>query len=115
VGKVADGDLSLFVNVCEERAAVVDAEIEDAVLIRSLERDAKDGRVCGLGNGSEVQALEGREHAEFELDVVVRGGDKGLEVVIGVLGDFDLEVLVGCQCESQRWETIILTTSVLTR
>lgn len=41
----------------------------------------------------EVQALEGRKHAELKLDVVLGGGDEGSEVVVGVLGDLDLEVL----------------------
>jgi hypothetical protein len=94
VRKVANGNLSLLVDVREEGAAVVDAEVEDAVLIGGFEGDAKDGGVGGLADGREVEALEGREHAEFELDVVAGGGDEGLEVVVGVFGDFDLEVLV---------------------
>jgi hypothetical protein len=93
VRKVADSDLALFINVGEERAAVVDAEVENAVLVGRLEGDAEDGGVCGLRNGGEVEALEGGEHAEFELDVVGGGGDEGLEVIVGVFGDFDLEVL----------------------
>jgi hypothetical protein len=96
VRKVADGDLPLFVNVGKEGAAVVDAEVEDAVLIGCLEADAEDGCVCGLCNGGKVQALEWGEHAKFELDVVVRRGDEGSEVVLCVFGDFDLEVLRGC-------------------
>lgn len=91
--KVADRYLPLLVDVCEEGAAVVDAEVEDAVLVWCLERDAEDGRVCGLCDGREVEALEGRQHAELELDVVGGGRGEGLEVVVGVLGDFDLEVL----------------------
>jgi predicted fused transcriptional regulator/phosphomethylpyrimidine kinase len=46
--------------------------------------------LCDRG---EVQALEGRKHAELKLDVVLGGGDEGSEVVVGVLGDLDLEVL----------------------
>jgi hypothetical protein len=43
VRKVSDRDLPLLVDVCEKRAAVVDAEVEDAVLVWCLERDAEDG------------------------------------------------------------------------
>jgi hypothetical protein len=93
VGKVADSDLALLVDVGEERTAVVDAEVEDAVLVGRLEGDAENGGVCGLRDGGEVEALEGGEHAELELDVVGGGGDEGLEVIVGVFGDFDLEVL----------------------
>jgi hypothetical protein len=93
VRKVADSDLAFFIDVGEERAAVVDAEVENAVLVGRLEGDTEDGGVCGLRDGGEVEALEGGEHAEFELDVVGGGGDEGLEMVVGVFGDFDLEVL----------------------
>ena len=82
VRKVADRDLSLLVDVREEGAAVVDAEVEDAVLIGCFERDAEDCGVCSLRDGGEVEALEGGEHAEFELDVVGGGGGEGDEVVV---------------------------------
>jgi hypothetical protein len=82
VGKVADGNLALLVDVGKEWAAVIDAEVEDAVLIGCLECDAEDGRVCGLCNGREVETLERGEHAELELQVVVGGRNKGLEVVV---------------------------------
>ena len=91
--KVADSNLALLIDVGEEWAAVVDAEVEDAVLVRCAECDAEDGRVRGLRDRGEVEALEGREHAKLELDVVGGGWHEGLEVVVGVLGDLDLEVL----------------------
>jgi len=93
VRKVPDGDLPLFVDVGDKWAAVVDAEVENAVLIGCPERDAEDGCVRGLCDRREIQALEGREHAELKLDVVFGRGDKGSEVVVGVFGDLDLEVL----------------------
>jgi predicted fused transcriptional regulator/phosphomethylpyrimidine kinase len=43
----------------------------------------------------EIQALEGGEHAELKLNVVLGRGDEGSEVVVRVFRDFDLEVL--CQ------------------
>jgi hypothetical protein len=42
VRKVADGDLPLLVDVGDEGAAVVDAEVEDAVLVGGFEGDAED-------------------------------------------------------------------------
>jgi hypothetical protein len=115
VGKVAYCDLPLLVDVCEEWAAVVDAEVEDTMLVGCLECDAENGGVCGLCHWGEVQALEGREHGKLELNVVGRGGGEGLEVIMVILGDLDLKVLVWCQCWYQGLRTIVLTTSVLTR
>jgi predicted fused transcriptional regulator/phosphomethylpyrimidine kinase len=43
----------------------------------------------------EIQALEGGEHAELKLNVVLGRGDEGSEVVVRVFRDLDLEVL--CQ------------------
>jgi hypothetical protein len=96
VRKVADGDLPLLVDVGDEGAAVVDAEVEDAVLVGGLEGDAEDGGVCGCGDGGEVEAVEGGEHAEFELHLVARVGGEGREAVVDPFGDFDLVVLVLC-------------------
>ena len=96
MGKVPDCNLPLLINVCDKRSAVVDAEIENTVLIGSLESNTKDGGVGGLRDGGEVETVEGRQHAELELDVVVRSGDEGDEAVVVPLGDFNLEVLYCC-------------------
>lgn len=95
MGKVPDCDLPLLIDVCDERSAVVDAEVEDTVLIGGLESDTENGGVGGLSDGGEVQAVEGRKHAEFELDVVIRGGNEGNEVVVVPFRDLNLVVL-GC-------------------
>lgn len=47
MGKVPDRDLALLVDVRQERAFVVDTEIEDAVLVGKLEAGAKDSRILG--------------------------------------------------------------------
>lgn len=93
MGKVAHGDLALLVDVGEEGPAVVDAEVEDAVLVGRAERGTEDGAVGGAADGGEIQPVEGREHAEFELDGVAGGGDIRGEMVMIVFGDFDGEVL----------------------
>lgn len=58
VGEVADSDLSLLIDIGQERTTVVDAEVEDSVLIRGLERDAENGCVGGLGYWGKVQSVE---------------------------------------------------------
>lgn len=93
MSKVPDRNLSLLIHICEERTAVVDAEVKDAVLVGSTERYAKNGRIRGLGDRREIEAVEGREHAEFELEGIVLSGDEGREMIVFVLGDFDLESL----------------------
>lgn len=85
VGKMPDCDLPLFIDVRDERSAIVDTEVEDAVLIGGLEGSAEDGGVCGTRDGGEVEAVEGRQHAELKLDVVVRIGNEGSQVVVGPL------------------------------
>jgi len=48
VGEVPNSNLSLLVKVCQKGSAIVDAEIEDAVLVWGFERDAKDSGVGSL-------------------------------------------------------------------
>ena len=93
VRKVPHSNLSLLINGGDEGAAVVDAEVEDSVLVGCSKPNTKDSRIRGLRNRREIEALEGREHAEFELDVVLFGGLEGNKAVVFVFGDFDLEVL----------------------
>lgn len=93
VRKVSNSDLSLLIDVGDKGAAVVDAEVEDSMLVGRPEGDTKDGRVCGPCDGSQVEALERREHAELELDVIVLDGLERNKAVVFVFGDFDLEVL----------------------
>ena len=59
MGKVSDCDLPLFIDVCNERSAIVDAEVENTVLIGGLESSTEDGGVCGLRDRGEVKAVEG--------------------------------------------------------
>jgi hypothetical protein len=51
VREVPDGHGPLLVDVSEEWTFVVDAEGEDAVLIRQDEGDGEDGGVGGVGGG----------------------------------------------------------------
>lgn len=94
--KVADRDLALLVERRQKGALVVDAEVEDAVLVGQAEVGREDRRVgvrWRRGQRRQGEAVEGREHGEFELDGVVGRGEEGLEVVLGVFGDLDLERL----------------------
>ncbi len=95
--KVSNGDLPLFIDGGDEGAAVIDAEVENTMLVRSLEGDTKDGCVRGFRNRSEIEAVEWREHAELKLNLIVGGENEWGEMVVGVLGDFHLEMLLLCQ------------------
>ena len=95
MGEVPYCDLSLLVNVGKERSAVVDTEVENAVLIRCLEGNTENGSIRSLRDGRKVKTVEWRKHAEFELDVVIRGGNEGNEVVVVPFRDLNLVVL-GC-------------------
>lgn len=95
VSKVPDCNLPLLIDVCDERSAVVDTEIEDTVLVRGLEVNAEEGGVRGFGNWRKIEAVEGRQHAELELDVVVRAGLKRYEAVVLPFRDLDFKGLHG--------------------
>ena len=70
VGEVADGDGALLLDVGEEGTAVLDEEVVDTMLVGELEGLGEDGRVGGSAGRNEVQAVEGRKHAEFQLKVI---------------------------------------------
>lgn len=78
---MSDRDLSLLIHTRQERALVVDSEVEDAVLIRCAEGGLEDGGVVGGLHGFEGDAVEGGEHAEFELERVGGGDGEGCVVV----------------------------------
>lgn len=88
-----DCDLPLLIDVCDEGATVVDAEVEDTVLIGGLEGDAEDGGVRSLRDWRKVETVERRQHAELELDVVVCLRNEGRKVILLPFGDLHLEVL----------------------
>lgn len=77
MSKVADADCVLLFNVGEERALVVDLEVENTMLIGKGEGDAIHGSIVSGAGASQVQAVEGRKHGEFELEkVVLRKGER---------------------------------------
>lgn len=93
VRKVAHGDLVLLLDVGEERPLVVDAEGEDAVLVRRHELSAEHGAGLRAAGGLKSQAVEGREHEEFQLELILAGDFKGNPLVVGVLGHLNVEDL----------------------
>ena len=50
VCKMPDGDLLLYIHICDERPLVVDTKAEDPVLIRESERCAEECTVRGRRN-----------------------------------------------------------------
>lgn len=95
MGHVADGDGTLLLNIGQERPLVVDHEVEDAVVIRNCEGNLV--HTLGLGRGAllrlELQAVEGREHAEFELQLIVVGDLEAEPLVPDPLRDGDSVLL----------------------
>lgn len=87
---VTDTNRMLLVDVGEEGSLVVDAEVEDAVLVGDLEGRAVDSGVGGRAEGLEVDAVEGREHAKLELELVVGVNLERCPGVELVLGNGDL-------------------------
>lgn len=77
--KVPNGNLPLLINGGQERSAIIDTEVKDAVLIGSLKGHTEDGRISRMREGFECEAVEGREHAELKLNNIIGGGDEGDE------------------------------------
>lgn len=88
---MSNGNLSLLIDVREERPLVVDAEVEDAMLIGEFETRAVNGGVLGGLDRDEGEAVERREHCEFELQSVVLWGGEGDPMRVGVFGEGDGE------------------------
>lgn len=63
------------------------------MLIGGGECDAEDGAVFSGRLGQQSQAVEGREHGEFKLKLVVGGDLVWHPLVELVFGDFDIEGL----------------------
>jgi hypothetical protein len=96
VSKVADSDSALLVDVAEERTLVVDDEVEDTMLIGHGEAGLEDGAVGRRLDWVQSHTVEGRQHAEFELERISGSREEGDPAVTIVLGQFDREVLDGC-------------------
>lgn len=77
VRKVADADCVLLFDIGEERALVVDLEVEDAMLVGEGEGDAIHGSIGSGAGAGQVEAVEGRKHGKFELENVVLGKGEG--------------------------------------
>lgn len=93
VRKVAHGHLVLLLDVGEEWALVVDAEGEDAVLVRNHELSAVYSACLRAAGGLKSQAVERREHSELQLQLVLAGDLEGHPLVVGVLGHLNVEDL----------------------
>lgn len=68
MSKVSYCDSILLLDVGEEWSFVVDLEIKDTVLVGELEGRGVDCGCCCCGGRHQVEAVERREHGEFELD-----------------------------------------------
>jgi hypothetical protein len=97
VGHVAHRHRVLLLHVGEEGPLVVDLEVEDAVLVRQPEVRRVRRRLRGGPRrvDSEREAVEGREHAELELQGVAVGEGEAGPLVPDPLGEGD-GVGLGC-------------------
>ena len=84
VREVAHGDFAFDIDICEEWSFVINSKSKYAVLIRCLEGSAKDGAVKSFGIGFEFEAVEGGEHAEFQLEGVRWGNGERVQASEGV-------------------------------
>lgn len=91
--EMADRHLFLFIDVRPERPLVIDAESEDAVLVRQAEGCAEKSAVASFRDRLEVQTVERREHGELKLERVVRGDRQRLWVIVVVRRQFNRERL----------------------
>lgn len=91
--KMAYSDLMLFFDIGQEWAVVVDAERENAVLIRCCKCCAKDSAVLSMRLGLEVQTMPRRQHAELELNVIVGRCLEWHPLVKLILRQFNIEGL----------------------
>lgn len=81
MGKMPYGNRILLKNIAEEWSLVIDQEIEDTMLVWELKRHRVRSAVLRGDGGFQVQPLERREHAEFELQLIVlRNGERDVLV-----------------------------------
>lgn len=116
VGHVPDRNRHLLLDVGQEGPLVVDEKVENAVLVGQGEGGGVGGIVGGGVGRREVEAVEGGEHGELELESIGRRGGVGGPGVPGVLGERDgvglaVVSLVWCNGELKRR---LLTTLFLT-
>lgn len=96
MGKVSYGDLVLLLNTREEGSLVGDLECKDAVLVRRGESGAEDRAVGGRGGRRQRNAVERREHGEFQLESVVGRNRERHVMRLVVLANFDRVFLKAC-------------------
>lgn len=90
---MADGDFVLLLDVGEEGTLVVDTEGKDSMLIGDDEARAVHSAVFRSEGRLESEAVERREHSEFELQSILAGNLEGNVSVVNVLRDLDAKDL----------------------
>lgn len=102
---MADGNFVLLLDVGEEGTLVVDTEGEDSMLVRNGEACAVHSAGFRSEGRLESEAVERREHGEFELQSILAGNLEGNVSVVNVLGDLDakdLQKIHHQYCQSHR-------------
>lgn len=94
VCKVANGDLVLLLDIGEEWTPIIDAERENAMLIRDRKSDTVDSAILRAVFRQEIETVEWRKHGELQLQSILRGNFERHKPIEVVLGEFDVERLI---------------------
>jgi hypothetical protein len=87
----------LIVSKVAERTLVVDNEVEDTMLIGHGEAGLEDSAIGSWLDCVQSHTVEGRQHAELELERISGSRKEGDPTVTIVLGHFNREMLYLCQ------------------
>ena len=93
MSKMSNRYFPLYVHIGKEWSLVIDSERKDAMLVWKLERSTEYGTVWGLRNGCKIETMIGREHGKFQLQSVRGVNLKRFELIVRILGYFDVERL----------------------
>lgn len=90
---MAHGDLVFDVDVGQERAFVVDAEVEDTMVVRYSKGNAEKGAVAQSGDRGQFRADIRGEHGELKLDSIIGKGEEGAIVISIPFGELKVKGL----------------------
>ena len=94
----------LLLNVCEERPLVVDAEREDTMLVGSSKLGAVHGARLSAVHRLQSEAVEGRKHGEFQLQLVPVRDLERYPLIVAVFRNLDVEDLKSIN-ELSPWDS----------
>lgn len=97
MSEMTDSHLVFLLDVGEEGALVIYPEGEDSMLVRGHEACAVHCTVLSFVGRLQVQAMEGREHSELQLNSILGWYLEWHVTIVIVLGNLNTEDLQGNQ------------------